>query len=508
MEKLIVGIDFGTTNSAVAYLDDDGKPQIIPNREGERVTPSVILFENNSPVIGSMAQMNAISDPLNVIQFVKRQIGNSSYKFVTDDGGDYTPEELSAMVLRRLKEDAEEFLAQPVNQAVITVPAYFDDVQRKAIQDAGIIAGLEVLKVINEPTAAALVYGLNCLDNTQNIMVYDLGGGTFDVTIMTLQDNEIKIRATGGDRNLGGFDFDNKIIEYVRDLFQKEYEIDVFDDIDAMQDLRQKAEYCKKMLSNKDKVAFSMLIQGRSIKVEINRELFESLIAGLLNRTTMIMESVLEDSGLGWSDISKILLVGGSTRIKAVQRLIESLTGHKPSQEVNPDEAVALGAAIQGTLLQDDIMVGKPESNLRVTSISDVNSHSLGVLAIDTDTEQLKNCIILHRNTPIPAKANQIFNTGIDEQEHIIVTITEGEDEDPEYVRIIGEAQVKLLNKGPKGYPIKISISYDDNGIIHAFASDELTSDSLGEIHIERKSNLTQEALLFKATRMSKIKIE
>jgi molecular chaperone DnaK len=253
VKLMIIGIDLGTTNSAVAYVDDNGNPQVITNRDGDRTTPSVVLFDSESPVVGAVAKSNSVTDPLNVIQFVKRQMGNTSYKFIREDGENFTPEELSAIILKKLKEDAEEFLGEKVDKAVITVPAYFDDAQRKATQDAGAIAGLKVLKVLNEPTAAALAYGATKNNQPQNIMVYDLGGGTFDVTVMSIGNGEVTIKATGGDRNLGGFDFDNKIIEYVVNEFESQFGIDLYDDDVAMQELREKAEACKKTLSSRSK---------------------------------------------------------------------------------------------------------------------------------------------------------------------------------------------------------------------------------------------------------------
>lgn len=500
---MVIGIDLGTTNSAAAYIDKDGNPQILENRDGERVTPSVIIFEDGIPLVGSMAKSNSISDPYNVVQFVKRQLGNKSFKFAKEDGEELTTEELSAIILKRIKEDSESILGEAVEKAVITVPAYFDDAQRKATKDAGEIAGLEVIKIINEPTAAALAYGIIKSDETQNIVVYDLGGGTFDVTVMKISKDEIEIKATGGDKNLGGFDFDNCIIEYVINKIEEEHEIDLYDDDIALQDLREKAEAAKKMLSSRAKAMISIVSQGKAIKVDITKEMFEGMIRPLINRTMLIMNNVIEDSGLSNGEINKILLVGGSTRIKSVEEAIERELGIKPSREVNPDEVVAIGAAYQGYILNDEI----PTENKKVNhKIYDVNSHSLGVI-VTNEKNQEYNQIILKKNTKLPSEASEEFSTMYDNQEHILLRITEGEDEDIEYVNVIGKVEIKL-KKRPKGSPIKVVISYDNNSIIHVNVIDLIDNDDLGEMKINRTSNLSEEDIIEKRENISKMIVE
>lgn len=501
---MIIGIDLGTTNSAVSYIDENGNPQIITNRDGERITPSVILFDGDIPVVGSVAKNNSVSDPLNVVQFVKRQMGNSSFKFIKEDGENFTPEELSAIILKKLKEDAEEALGEKVDKAVITVPAYFDDAQRKATQDAGAIAGLKVLKVINEPTAAALAYGITKNCDNKNIMVYDLGGGTFDVTIMNFNKGDISIKATSGDRNLGGFDFDNKIIEYIVNQFEEQHGIDLYDDEVALQELREKAEACKKTLSNRSKAMINLSSQGKMIKTDVTKEQFDEMIEPLLDRTILIMNNVLEDAALTWNEIDKILLVGGSTRVKRVQELIEKASGKKPSAEVNPDEVVAIGAALQGYILDD---VSDTADEISNTKITDVNSHSLGTLANDVETGIRKNYIILPRNTPLPAEAYQEFCTINDGQESILMEITEGEDEDPEYVKIIGTTTLKL-KKRPAGSPIRIVVGYDENSVVHVRVIDLISNEDLGEMYIERTSNLSDKDVKEKSNKISKLKVE
>ncbi|WP_125153484.1 Hsp70 family protein [Clostridium rectalis] len=499
---MIIGIDLGTTNSAAAYIDKDGNPQMFLNREGDRITPSVILFEDNTPVIGSIAKMNSISDPYNVVQFVKRQLGNENYKFTREDGEEFTTEELSALIIKRIKEDVENYLGKKVGQAVITVPAYFDDAQRKATQDAGAIAGLDVVSIINEPTAAALAYGITSKAGAQNVVVYDLGGGTFDVTIMKITEGEIVIKATGGDKNLGGFDFDNKIIEYVINKFEEEHQVDLYDDDIAIQDLREKAEMCKKMLSSRLKSSITVVSQGKALKVDITRDLFNEMIEPLLDRTIFIMNNVIDESGIS-DKIDKILLVGGSTRVNRVSEVIEKTIGIKPSSEVNPDEVVAIGAAYQGYIFNKDLKNDDKKINHKIT---DVNSHSLGIVAINNLGED-ENCIILEKNTPLPAEAEREFYTSFDGQDQIKLKITEGEDEELEYVNIIGTATLKLRNS-PKGSPINVIISYDSNSIVHVRVIDLISNEDLGEMYIERKSNLSKDEVLYKTEKISEINVD
>lgn len=498
---MVVGIDLGTTNSAIAYVDQNGTAQIIPNREGQRTTPSVILFDGDTPVVGETAKSSAIVDPFNVVQFVKRNIGNENYRFDSDNGDDFGAEELSAIILKRLKEDAEDFLGETVTQAVITVPAYFDDAQRKATIDAGKIAGLEVLAIINEPTAAALAYGIEKSEN-QRIMVYDLGGGTFDVTIMEISGNDIVINATSGDRNLGGFDVDNAIMMYVSDYASEQMGIDLMDDDNAMQDLRIKAENIKKTLSSRERASLSMMAMGKPIKLEITRdELHRMIKEKFLDRTADIMDMAREDAGISWSNLDKVLLVGGSSRMPAVRQVIHELTGIEPSAEVNPDEVVAIGAAYYASTLNPATVTKAKEKK-----IIDVNSHSLGVITHDENGDP-ENTIILTRNQPIPAKSEQIFYTQSDNQTGILVQVTEGEDEDVDYVKIIGTSELKL-NPHPAGSQIKISISYDKDGIVHVGVFDMEDNCDLGEMEIERKSNLSQEEVDKSRDKLDRMKID
>jgi molecular chaperone DnaK len=494
----VVGIDLGTTYSAIAFLNDHGKPEIISNREGEQITPSVVLFDGEMPIVGSIAKKSAVQSPLNVVQFIKRQMGDRNWKFITDDGTTYTPEAISAIILRRLKEDAEAALDEEIRDAVITVPAYFNDAQRKATQDAGLIAGLNVLRIINEPTAAALAYGIDKLQKPETILVYDLGGGTFDVTIMSITKESIEVKATGGAKKLGGFDWDTTVMKFLNEEFMKQGGINLYDDPGHQQDLRDKAEIAKKTLSRNDKTNVFLSANGKNLSVTLMLAQFKEITASLLESTQLIMEQVLEEAGLkSWSQIDKTLLVGGSTRMKAVAALVEEVTGKKPSIELHPDEVVALGAAIQGALLAVQTGTAAPGIALKLPQIKvkDVNSHSLGVLAVSgDDTRKKYNSIVLKKDTHIPCKESNVYSTVIDQQEWIHVEVTEGEDPNPEYVKIVGEGEM-AIPPYPKGAPIEVFFAYDLNGIVHVTVFDLTTNRLLGELQIERKSNLDEGAV-------------
>jgi len=507
-KNIVVGIDLGTTFSAIAYVNEEGKPEIIPNREGERITPSVVLFDGDAPIVGSIAKRSAVSSPLNVTQFVKRQMGEAAWRFQSPDDHEYTPEEVSALILKRLKDDAEAALNQEIHDAVVTVPAYFNDAQRKSTQDAGAVAGLNVLRIINEPTAAALAYGVDKGGHNQTVMVYDLGGGTFDVTIMRLGGNEIEVLATGGDKNLGGFDWDNDLMVFLNEEFRNTTGIDLFEDPTAEQDLRDKAEMAKKTLASRDQAKVYLAAGGKNASIPITREQFESISAGLLSRTETIMEMVLEDAHLQWKDIDKILLVGGSTRMPAVPALVERIAGKKPSTELHPDEVVAMGAALLGALLQQES--GKaglaPVALLPNVKISDVNSHSLGVVAMDGRSGNLYNSVILPKDSKIPGKASKIYGTVSDNQTEVEVEVTEGEDEDLEYVKVVGKGTMRIPPY-PQGAPVEVFFEYDVDGIIHVTVFDRTANRLLGELQIKRESNRTDAEVQAMQKRISKVEV-
>lgn len=342
MASRVVGIDLGTTFSAIAIVNEHGRPEIIPNRDGEEITPSVVLFDGDAPIVGSIAKRGAVVNPLSVAQFVKRQMGVPTWSFRSSSGSKYSAEEISAIILKTLAEDAAVLLGGRVADAVITVPAYFDDAQRKATEDAGRMAGLNVLRIINEPTAAALAYGLDKAKREETILIYDLGGGTFDVTIMSIGAGRIDVRATGGDKNLGGFDWDNLIMTSLNEEFMAAGGPDLTEDPTLEQDLRDKAEIAKKTLSTRERTAVFLSGGGKTATIELTLERFQQLTRPLIERTGRIMQFVLEDAGTTWSQIDKVLLVGGSTRMKAVPALVESVSGKKPSCELHPDKVVAI----------------------------------------------------------------------------------------------------------------------------------------------------------------------
>lgn len=503
----IIGIDLGTTYSAVAIVNDHGKPEILVNREGERITPSVVLFDDESPLVGSIAKRSAVASPLNVVQFVKRQMGDPTWKFRTESGDSYTPEEISALILKRLKEDAEALLGETVQDAVITVPAYFDDAQRKATQDAGKIAGLNVLRIINEPTAAALAYGIEKSTKDETVLVYDLGGGTFDVTIMKIDKSEIEVLATSGDKNLGGFDWDNALMEYLNEEFKSQGGPDLFDDPAFEQDLRDKCEIAKKTLSARDKATVFLSAGGKTHSIPVTLDKFNELTEPLLKRTHRIMEMVLEDANLAWSHIDKILLVGGSTRMRAVPAIVERVTGKKPSMELHPDEVVALGAAMQGAVLAAANKEGSRamQDQYSLVEISDVCSHSMGVIASD-DNDREFNSIILRKGTGVPGEASEHYQTSVDGQTTIKVQVTEGEDEDPQFVKVRDERDMSVPAY-KKGAPLRVTFRYDINGRIQVEVFDLTGMKSLGEFELVDKSQKSEAEVERLAKKMSTVSV-
>lgn len=531
---MYVGIDLGTTFSAIATVKH-GKAEIIINRDGERTTPSVVMFENDVVVVGESAKENSISAPEDVCQFVKRSMGQKDFKFDVSRTESYTAEEISAMILKRLKEDAENSMNDEIDGAVITVPAYFDDSQRKATQDAGNIAGLNVIGIINEPTAAAIAYCYGNPDVPGNVMVFDLGGGTFDITIIKMDENysNISTISTIGNRNLGGFDFDNLIMDKVLKEYEKEYGIDLEDDIEAAQDLRLKAEAAKKSLSNRMKAQVNISANGKRLKVEITREEFEKMMRGHLQSMHGYMEDALDEAKLTWKDISKVLLVGGSTRIPCVQEMIKRVSGIDPSHDLNPDEAVTLGASYYAQLVADKEKNGG-EAKLEVI---DVNSHSLGVIAVNTETGKSEASFIIDKNTPLPARKVNVYGTVCDNQKRFALQIVEGDDINPDYDTIIQEIKVELPMV-PEGTPIVVEMKYDTDGIIHTeaylvhsykpdFNEEEVftfiyilgpkfTMEKYGQfielimedMQVPRKSNLTKEQVNRKRRNMDSLSID
>ncbi|WP_138493287.1 molecular chaperone DnaK [Paenibacillus pinistramenti] len=478
----VIGIDLGTTNSCVAVMEG-GEAVVIPNPEGARTTPSVVGFKKDGErIVGETAKRQAITNPDRTIISIKRHMGTNHKE--TIDGKDYTPQEISAIILQKLKADAEAYLGQPVTQAVITVPAYFNDSQRQATKDAGKIAGLEVLRIVNEPTAAALAYGLEKSED-QTILVFDLGGGTFDVSILELGDGFFEVKATSGDNHLGGDDFDQVIIDYLVNEFKKEQGIDLSKDKAAVQRLKDAAEKAKKELSGVLTTTISLpfitVVDGvpQHLEVNLTRAKFEEISAELVERTLGPTRRAMSDAGLSASEIDKIVLVGGSTRIPAVQEAIKKLTGKEPHKGVNPDEVVALGAAVQAGVLTGDV---------KDVVLLDVTPLSLGI-----ETAGGVFTKMIDRNTTIPTSKSQVFSTYADNQPSVEIHVLQGEREMAAGNKTLGRFTLSDIPLAPRGVPqIEVTFDIDANGIVNVSATDKGTGKSQ-KITITSSSGLSDD---------------
>lgn len=479
----IIGIDLGTTNSCVAVMEG-GEPVVITNSEGARTTPSVVSFQaNGERLVGQIAKRQAITNPEHTIISIKREMG-TDHKTKIDDKT-YSPQEISAMILQKIKADAEAYLGETVTQAVITVPAYFNDAERQATKDAGRIAGLEVLRIINEPTAASLAYGLDKTDHSEKIFVYDLGGGTFDVSILELGDGVFEVLSTNGDTHLGGDDFDQKIIDYIADTFKAEYGIDLRNDKSSVQRLKEAAEKAKIELSSSMQTNINLpfitadATGPKHIDMNLTRAKFNELTHDLVQRSIEPMKKALSDAGLSIGEIDKVILVGGSTRIPAVQEAVKNFTGKEPSKGVNPDECVAMGAAIQAGVLTGEV---------KDVLLLDVTPLTLGIETLGGVATPL-----IERNTTIPAKKSQVFSTAADGQTSVEIHVVQGERQMAADNKTLGRFTLSGIAPAPRGIPqIEVTFDIDANGIVKVAAMDKGTGKE-ANITITASTNLSDE---------------
>ena len=486
----VIGIDLGTTNSCVAVIEGD-TPTVITNKEGYRTTPSVVAFtKSKERIVGDAAKRQAAVNSDRTIFSIKRHMGTDYRKKI--DGKYYTPQEISAFILMKLKEDAEDFLGQPVTDAVVTVPAYFTDAQRQATKDAGKIAGLNILRIINEPTSAALAYGL---DNgmAQKVLVYDLGGGTFDVSVIDIGDNVIEVLATSGDNHLGGDDFDERIVNYLVEQFKLSDGINLSKDVSAMQRLREEAEKAKKELSSSVTTNINLPFIAMSkdgphhIDITLSRQTFDELTADLVDRTITPVENALHDAGLSKTDINMVLLVGGSTRIPAVADKVRQLMGKEPSRNLNPDECVALGAAVQGGKLGNQLQAGSAASEI---ILMDVTPMSLSIETMGGIASRL-----IERNTTIPTRHSQIFTTAGNFQTSVDIKVFQGERKFTRDNKLLGNFRLNGIKRAMAGVPqIEVTFDIDVNGIVNVSAKD-LGTGREQSITITSSSNMTEEEI-------------
>ena len=509
-KRKAVGIDLGTTFSALCHVDENGRTQIIPNAESERITPSVILFDGSTAIVGSAAKQSAVAEPEKIVDFVKREIGKSKIEFNREFGGKlWSAEELSALILRKLKQDGEKFLGVPITDAVITVPAYFSDVERSATMHAGQLAGFDVLQILNEPTAAALAYGIDKHQGNETVFVFDLGGGTFDVTIMRIADHHIQMLGSSGDHRLGGKDWDDIIVNWVSDEFDRQFNENPLLDLHSYQDLYNRALTAKIQLSSRNSATVVHSYAGQSLKIELSRDEFEHRCRHLVEKAKSICEIAMAEAGLEWNHIDRILLTGGMTRMPAVREMIRQMSGRPIAEDVSPDEAVAMGAALQATL----VLLGKendsgersisPETRGKLSNsegtlvkVTNITTHTLGVVLWDDEEVEEYVFPMLKKSTPIPAEVVNSFGTAKANMKNVIVRVVEGESTLPGECTPLGLCNVELPPFLPKGSPVELTYRYDENQVL------EVRVDAFGKqsiVKISRNLGLN-EAEMEKAT--------
>jgi molecular chaperone DnaK len=474
-----LGIDLGTTFSVMAYVNRDGRAAVIPNAEGERLTPSVVYLDGQEFVVGQAARNAGLADPDNMVEFVKRHMGIPDWRFRAR-GKQYAAPQVSAQIIRKLKTDAELALGTSIAQAVITVPYYFGEAQRRATRDAAEMARLEVLKLINEPTAAAIAYGLDRCERPETVLVHDLGGGTFDVTICRVDSREITVLATDGDSNLGGKDFDDRIIKFVAEQFQQNHGIDPRQDRACQTDLRERAVRAKHQLSTMERASIALQVVGKHGQIEITRQQFETLVRPLLVRIEMALGSALRSASVGYNDIDRVLLIGGASRMPMIKRMLSGRLGRPVEFSMNPDETVALGAAIEAARVQlktgDTGLTERAKEEIANLVVFDVLSHSLGVQATRFGSQQPVNKIIIQRNSRIPCEVKETFYTSTADATSVRVVVYQGESEKVEDCLRVGEFVLSGLPPGrPRGMPVVVSIICNENGIVEVQAVDQQT---------------------------------
>jgi molecular chaperone DnaK len=506
--KKSVGIDLGTTFSAIAHVNQFGKAEIIANKETERITPSVILFDSpENIIVGSIAKQNAVAEPDKIVEFVKREMGKGEAEYFREfHGKKYTAETLSAFILKKLKQDAEESLGTPVTDAVVTCPAYFNDAQRSATENAGKIAGFNVLQVLNEPTAAAIAFGVDRLGKDQTVFVFDLGGGTFDVTVMRIEGNSIRMVATNGDHMLGGKDWDDALLMYVSEQFKQQHGDDPLEDLQTYQDLQMKAIQAKHALTRLPKASIVCSHQGKVLKVELTQEKFAELSAVLMEKCRTLTKLVLEqDAGLTWPKVDTVLLVGGSTRMPMVRKMLAELSGKTLSEEVNPDEAVAIGAALQGAISTGTQIRDKTGKMLPPVRVRNVTSHSIGMTALDRE-RKMRVFPILPRFTEVPgAKTDDTFITMEDGQRTLKTDILEGESTIIEDCTKLGDLVLGLPPGLPAGTQVAVTFELDESSILHVTVR---CAGKEGKAEIKVAGGLTDEQVKAEAQAVQKVNIE